>query len=154
MLSTLQPAPSAALVYENRESVLAMPPRPGAVARLPWVRRFPVLYRGDLDSHGFAILHRLRSLHPDVRSVLMDETTLLARRDLWVPEPAPTRGDFPTLTDSERSALHRIRAEGDVRLEQERIPWEVVLVALHDGWARTVGGGDADGADGGRLPGG
>lgn len=31
------------------------------------------------------------------------------------------------LTASEKVSLARIRAEGDVRLEQERIPWEVAL---------------------------
>lgn len=81
-------------------------------------------------SDGFAILHALRSGCTDVTGVLMDEETLLAYRDLWVPEPKPATGVYPTLTDREQRTLERIRGEGNVRLEQERIPWAVALAAL------------------------
>lgn len=99
-------------------------------APLPWVRATPVWYWGDLDSNGFAILHRLRVGHPRVTSVLMDETTLLGHRDLWVPEPTPARGAYPNLSDAEHATLARLRAEGDVRLEQERVPWDYAMRAL------------------------
>ncbi|NOR71388.1 MAG: hypothetical protein GQ532_17115, partial [Methylomarinum sp.] len=33
-------------------------------------------YWGDLDTHGFAILSRLRHYYPQVKSILMDEKTL------------------------------------------------------------------------------
>src|SRR5699024_12450620 len=101
-----------------------------AVAQLAWIGGARVIYWGDLDSHGFAILNRLRTHLPDVESVLMDEATLLAHEDLWVPEPKPTSGTFRELTGSETRALERIRAEGDVRLEQERIPWDTALARL------------------------
>ncbi|WP_209370481.1 Wadjet anti-phage system protein JetD domain-containing protein [Brevibacterium renqingii] len=141
-LSRLPLAPSVVFVFENLESVLAMPTWPGAaavhgsgyavdgVARLAWTGRARVIYWGDLDSHGFAILNRLRSHLPEVESVLMDEATLLAHEDLWVPEPKPSSGTFPELTGTEARALARIRAAGDVRLEQERIPWDTVLARL------------------------
>ncbi|WP_226346884.1 Wadjet anti-phage system protein JetD domain-containing protein [Agilicoccus flavus] len=137
-------APEVVIVLENLESLLALPPWPGVVAihgsgyavatvgALPWVHAAPVLYWGDLDSNGFAILRHLRRSHPDVTSVLMDEPTLLAHRDLWVPEPTPVRGDIDTLTEPEIRALHALRREGDVRLEQERIPWDLALTALTD----------------------
>nr|NLD40088.1 hypothetical protein [Actinomycetales bacterium] len=141
-LDVLPYAPRVVFVFENLESVLAMPPWPGAivvhgsgyavdvVGRLDWVWEAPILYWGDLDSNGFAILNRLRASHPRVASVLMDEATLLAHRDLWVQEGTPNRGVFPGLTDAERRTLERLRDEGDARLEQERIPWEVALAAL------------------------
>lgn len=47
----------------------------------------PVVYWGDLDSDGFAILHRLPTHLPEVASVLMDVETLIDHRDLWVPDP-------------------------------------------------------------------
>lgn len=142
--------PAAVFVFENLESVLAMPQWAGAIAvhgsgyavdvvgRIPWVEAAPIVYWGDLDSDGFAILNRLRTRHPRVTSVLMDEPTLLAHRDLWVDERKPNRGTFATLAESEARALARIRAEGDVRLEQERIPWEVALSHLRTTWDLVV----------------
>ena len=140
--------PRLVLVSENLESMLALPGWDGVIAvhgsgyavsvleRVEWLRNVPILYWGDLDSHGFAILHRLRTHLPQVTSVLMDEQTLVDHRDLWVREEKPHRGDFDTLTGQEKRALARVRAEGDARLEQERIPWEVALARLED--ARTA----------------
>lgn len=141
-LDALHVSPRVVFVFENKESLLAMPTwkraiavhgsgyAVGAVGRLSWVARAPILYWGDLDSNGFAILHTLRSSHPDVTSVLMDEDTLLAHRDLWVHEATPNRGTFSTLTAGEQGTLLRLRDEGDARLEQERIPWDGALAAL------------------------
>ncbi|TYL55303.1 hypothetical protein FXB39_02830 [Nocardioides sp. BGMRC 2183] len=141
-LATLPVAPAVVLVLENLESMLALPSWPGVVAlhgsgydvdaagRLPWAQQARVVYWGDLDSHGFAILHRLRFWLPDVTTILMDEQTLLDHRDLWVPEPQPTRAELDSLTPGEAAALARLRSEGDVRLEQERIPWAVALPVL------------------------
>ena len=141
-LSELAIAPRIVFVFENLESVLAMPSWANAVAvhgsgyavdnaaRLAWVHEARVLYWGDLDSHGFAILSRLRKHLPRVESTLMDEGTLTSHRDLWVQEPKPHRGQLPELTGSEARALTRLRAEGDVRLEQERIPWDTALERL------------------------
>jgi hypothetical protein len=60
----------------------------------------------------------------------MDEVTLLTYRDLWVPEPKAAAGTYPSLTVGEQAVLERIRSEGNVRLEQERIPWGVALERL------------------------
>ena len=141
-LSQVAIVPRLVFVFENLESVLAMPTWANAVAvhgsgyavdnvaRLSWVHRARVIYWGDLDSHGFAILSRLRRHLPHVESTLMDEDTLIAHRDLWVPEPKPHTGAFPELTGTEMRALTRLRSEGDVRLEQERIPWDIALGRL------------------------
>lgn len=149
-LAQLDLAPRVVLVVENLETVLAMPPWPGAVVvhgsgyavdvvgSLPWVHRSPVVYWGDLDSHGFVILHKLRSAHLSVTSVLMDEVTLLEHRDLWVPEPKPSRAALASLTTGELAALERLRLEGDVRLEQERVPWSFALESLTRTMARAA----------------
>lgn len=141
-LNALDYRPDFVFVFENLESLLAMPDWPDAIAvhglgyavdtlgSIRWITDRPVIYWGDLDSHGFAILHRLRAHHSDVTSVLMDEATLLQHRDLWGAESTPARGALETLTASEAEALSRLRAEGDVRLEQERIPWTTALAAL------------------------
>lgn len=129
-------------VFENLESVLAMPPWSGAVVvhgsgyavdvvgGLPWLRNAPVIYWGDLDTDGFAILHRLRTHLPDVVTALMDVETLLAHRDLWVPDHKPASGRLPMLTRAEQMTCDRLAAEGNVRLEQERIPWGSAVEAL------------------------
>jgi len=141
-LATLELDASTVLVFENLESVLALPQLPGVVAvhgsgfavraisDVPWVRRARVIYWGDLDSNGFAILHHLRSHLPTTQTVLMDERTLKDHSDLWVTEPTPARGSYPTLTASEEATLAAIRAAGHVRLEQERIPWEYAMAAI------------------------
>lgn len=143
--------PRIVIVSENLESMLALPAWEGVVAvhgsgyavsvmgRIDWMRGVQVLYWGDLDSHGFAILHRLRTHLPEVTSVLMDEQTLVAHRDLWVTEEKPHRGEFDTLTGREKRALTRVRGEGDVRLEQERIPWDAALAALRGAVLASVG---------------
>ncbi len=140
--SRLRLRPRVVLVVENLETVVALPPMEGvavvhgsgyAVDRLEqieWVAAASrILYWGDLDSHGFAILHRLRS-HLAVESVLMDRATLLANRDLRVPEPTPFRGALPLLTAEEAATLEMLRAEGDVRLEQERVDLAAAVLAL------------------------
>lgn len=133
--------PGTVLIVENQETLLSLPPAHGVVAlwgrgfdtaatALPWLRGRPILYWGDLDSHGFAILHRYRSHLPQIESVLMDEGTLEAFTDLWVPEPKPFRGTLATLTPAESRTLERLRGEGDVRLEQERVGWAHALERL------------------------
>ncbi|MDJ0349536.1 DUF3322 and DUF2220 domain-containing protein [Cryobacterium sp. PH29-G1] len=141
-LAALDIAPSLVFVFENLETMFAMPDLTGAVVvhgggyaaprlrGIPWVHGGRVIYWGDLDSDGFAILHALRVNCTNVTSVLMDEETLLAHRDLWVPEPKPAAGVYPTLTAGEQRVLERIRSEGNVRLEQERIAWEYALPQL------------------------
>jgi hypothetical protein len=139
-LASISLQPDRVFVLENLATVLAMPyvagavavhgggHRIGLVARLPWAQR--VTYWGDLDSHGFAILHRLRAGGVDARSALMDSETLLDHRDLWGRDPEPNTGVFTLLTVSERAALQMLSAQGNVRLEQERIPWEYALERL------------------------
>lgn len=95
--------PSTALVIENEITHLSVDvPSDGTVlwgkgfdvdkvGRLPWLVGVEVVYWGDLDTHGFAILDRLRAWLPQVRSVLMDRETLLAHRDRWVREDRPTK---------------------------------------------------------------
>jgi hypothetical protein len=127
-------------VFENLATVLAMPYTSGAiavhggghrvnlVARLPWAQR--VTYWGDLDSHGFAILHQLRANGVEATSVLMDTDTLLAHQDLWGDDPEPNIGLLNLLTPGETATLQLLSARGNVRLEQERIPWEYALAKL------------------------
>ncbi len=137
-LAALQIAPAAVLVCENEITFLSVPvPKDGAViwgkgfevdrvGRLPWLTDADVVYWGDLDTHGFAILDRLRAWLPHTRSVLMDRETLLAHRDRWGTEATPTRATLTRLTPDEHALYLDLVGDhlGDrVRLEQERIDW-------------------------------
>lgn len=139
------------LVVENEVSLLALPPVAGALAvwgggnRAPetlgavgWLRRVDVCYWGDLDTHGFAILDRLRSVIPGVRSLLMDRATLLEHQDRWGQETGPTRRDLPRLTDEEALVYGGLCGDtwGErIRLEQELVGYGAVERALSAlGW--------------------
>ncbi len=133
-------------VVENEINGLALPNMPAslvifgsgyAVDRLfavSWLSEVEIFYWGDLDTHGFAILDRLRSGFPQVGSFLMDRETLLSCRTLWVEEPAPFDGELTRLHPSEQEAYRtlreHVRGGRGVRLEQERIPFGRVLKAL------------------------
>lgn len=140
-------APGAATVYvvENEITYLAFPPAPnslvifgggyglGALYVLDWLADRELVYWGDIDTHGFAILDRLRGRFGDVRSMLMDRATLLTHRSQWVPEPSPSRADLDHLTADEAELyqdLVRDTFGESIRLEQERIAFSTVLRAV------------------------
>lgn len=143
----LELRPRRVVVVENLESMLALPELPDAVAlhgqgylarvlgRLPWLSDADVVYWGDLDTDGFNILSIARDKVPHVRSVLMDRATLEAHRDLCVPDPKPRRSFSGPLTAAELDAIDALREAGDVRLEQERIPWGPAVEAVRDALA-------------------
>lgn len=133
------------LVVENEVSYLSVPvPDQGVVvwgrgfdvdqaARLGWLRRAGVDYWGDIDTHGLAILDRLRAWVPDARSVLMDAETLLRHRDRWGTEDTPTAARLSRLTPEEQRLYEDLVADRwgtKVRLEQERIDWAWALERL------------------------
>lgn len=128
----------AAVVVENETTFLSLkPPADGVllwgkgfdvdrVGALRWLHQAPVWYWGDLDTHGFAILDRMRAWLPETRSFLMDSETLLAHRDRWGTEPKPTSARLDRLTSAEErlySDLVGDRYGPSVRLEQERLDW-------------------------------
>ena len=55
-----------------------------------------VIYWGDIDTHGLVIFDRARAALPSVSSMLMDEETLFAHRDLWGTEEVQSvESDLP-----------------------------------------------------------
>lgn len=144
-LGALDAQPRQALIVENEVTYLSVPIRPGCVvlwgkgydadqpASLQWLSDTDVVYWGDIDTHGFAILNRVRAHLPNTRSVLMDRETLLAHEATWGREPAPTNVGLSRLDAAERtlySDLVTDRYGPTVRLEQERINWEWALERL------------------------
>lgn len=140
-LTDLRVAPPRVLVVENLQTLEALPDLPDtvavfgwggnalAVADFPWVRDAQhVLYWGDLDTDGLAILARFRAKRP-CRSLLMDRRTVERWRALAVPHPATEIVGTDLLTEDELAALAVLRRDG-LRLEQERIPMDVAVETM------------------------
>ncbi len=143
----LNPRVSRVFMTENEVNFLAFPPVPQALvifgagygfemlSQARWLHGKAIHYWGDIDTHGFAILHQLRERQPQAQSFLMDRDTLMAHRALWTDEPQPLLRDLPSLSADERSLFDDLRwrrlDDGrQVRLEQERIAFHWVERAL------------------------
>jgi hypothetical protein len=139
------PGTTRAYVVENEITYLAFPLPAAAIVifgggyavqvleSLGWLASLDLVYWGDLDTHGFAILNRLRHSFPRARSMLMDRATLLAHQTQWVTEPSPTAADLGLLTPAEQE-LYRALVTGQfgpaIRLEQERVSFSFLERAL------------------------
>ncbi|APX01135.1 Wadjet anti-phage system protein JetD domain-containing protein [Arthrobacter sp. QXT-31] len=144
-LGSLELPVHTVIATENLVNFLALPDRPGTLALYgagygfsslrdaAWLRDRGVLYWGDIDTHGFRILDQLRSVHPHVESVLMDEETLLAHRHAWGEEPSPSKAALTRLTAEELALYEALSSDthgSAVRLEQELIRWDWALERL------------------------
>ena len=126
------------IITENKVSFLTLPALANGLAifgagyaierlaALHWLRERAVWYWGDIDTHGFAILARLRTFLPNVRSLLMDRATLHAHQSLWTEEPLEARTivDLSGLDPDEAALYDDLRQDRlgvRIRLEQERI---------------------------------
>lgn len=154
--SRLQLPVRRVFVTENEINFLAFPPVPGAIvifgagygwdalARSRWLNDCTMFYWGDIDTHGFAILHQLRGQFAHVVSFLMDRETLLAHAAVWGEEDKPSVADLPRLTPAERDVyddLRDNRIRKGLRLEQEQIGFGWIQRGL-----QAIFGGDAYGA--------
>ncbi len=135
----------AVIVVENEVTYLALPKLRDVVAihgsgyrasnmeSLSWLRDRDLVYWGDIDTHGFRILDRVRSLFPHTDSILMNRETLLSHEAKWGREDTPTTGRLSTLTESEATLyvdLVEGRYQPHLRLEQERVDFLMVESAL------------------------
>jgi hypothetical protein len=134
-------------VVENEITYLAFPLTEGVMVvfgagyavsvlePLDWLAGVDLVYWGDIDTHGFAILDRLRRRFPHARSMLMDRGTLLAHRSQWVSEPNPSAGRLDLLNAEESQLYHHLVADAlgpSVRLEQERVSFAAIHQATLD----------------------
>ena len=128
------PAPADAIVIWGRGYAVSV------LEPLAWLADTDVVYWGDIDTHGFAILDRLRQRFPHVRSMLMDRTTLLTHRTQWVTEPSPSIVELDLL-DPEETLLYGDLIAGafgpSVRLEQERVSFAAIEQAVRRNAARA-----------------
>jgi hypothetical protein len=126
-------------IVENLRTGLAFADLPGTllVMRLGyavdlfktirWLKDLPCWYWGDIDTHGFAILNRLRHYLPTAQSLLMDEATLRDHLDLCgVEEKQVDATNLDRLNATEARVCRGLidnRWGNRLRLEQERIAW-------------------------------
>lgn len=144
-LAKLELAVDDVIVTENEVNGLALLPRPRTLVvfgqgyaleklgEIPWFASRRLFYWGDIDTHGFVMLDRFRGHFPAAQSLLMDRSTFLAHRPMWVTEGTPSTESLTRLTEPE-NALRRELLRGTwgerLRLEQERIGFRWVREVL------------------------
>jgi hypothetical protein len=132
-------------ITENEVNGLAFPDFPDAIVifglgysvdllqAASWLAGTQIHYWGDIDTHGFAMLDRLRSAFPAARSLLMDRETLMAHHALWVHEQIPSRATLSRLDPDEQALFDDLvndRLGENVRLEQERVSYALLERSL------------------------
>ncbi len=135
-LSALPLPISNVYVVENRATFNAFPDSADSIvvfgggyavtslAPVDWLLERRLIYWGDIDTHGFRILSRLRGLFPHCTSMLMDAETLEANLERVVSEPSPLTEHLEHLSPAEARLYRDLREDRyakAVRLEQERI---------------------------------
>jgi hypothetical protein len=145
--AALNPPVEHVFITENEVNFLAFPDCPrslvifgsgygwSALAAASWLHDRAIHYWGDIDSHGFAILDQLRASFPHVRSLLMDRDVFLDHREFWTTESNPLRRDLQRLTAEEQATLEVLHSQAGLaapRLEQEKLPFSLVQIAIHD----------------------
>lgn len=145
--ASLQSRVERVFVTENEINALAFPDVRSSMvvfgggygidrlAQVEWLRSRDLLYWGDIDTHGFAILDRLRANLPHARSILMNADTLHAHRHLWGAEELDKRytGQLTRLTPAEEQLFIALRDDqlgARLRLEQERIGYTWAVEAI------------------------
>lgn len=136
------PARTKVVVCENKANFLALPElrdviafwgQGGAAAallpRIGWLAGSKVLYWGDIDPCGYAILAQLRRRLPHVESVLMDGATVLARTsDLTTANAAGTVNTSDLTADE--IAGFKLLVDPPLGLEQEKLLFRDGLEAV------------------------
>lgn len=125
-------------VVENLMNFLTFPKVPAAIViwgkgyaveslkGAAWLSSKNIFYWSDLDVQGFQMLSQLRSYFPQTRSMLMDCKVLQDYQAYVVKGTASNCQSLPHLTAEERD-VHALLSAENLRLEQERIPQQVVI---------------------------
>jgi hypothetical protein len=132
-------------VLENDVTGLAFPDAAGSIVifgrgysfagleQCEWLHRADLVYWGDLDTHGFAILDQFRGIFSHARSMLMDMETLCAHETQWGEESKQTTAELSRLTPAEATVYDALRFNAirdKLRLEQELVSFPIVERAV------------------------
>ena len=144
------PACKRVFITENKINGLTFPPLSESIVifglgygisllkDIDWLMHREIIYWGDIDTHGFAILSQLRAYYPQAKSMLMDLNTLQQFRSSWVVEQDSKRclSVLPNLTPDEQGLLAALKDNEfghNIRLEQERVWFSTLLEYLNLG---------------------
>lgn len=122
------------IVTENKMNFLALPELPSTIAiwsgggflisylkNTTWLRERQIFYWGDLDAHGFVILHQMRTYFPQTKSIMMNSETFERFKGEGLgPGKKVTSVSFHSLTAEEATLFDFLR-ENNLRLEQEKV---------------------------------
>lgn len=92
--------------------------------KIPLLSQNDLIYFGDLDEHGFAILSKFRALYPSTKSLCMDLSTIMKYQNYLI-QGEDYQGTIENLDKQETEALdflriHKIQGVS-ARIEQEKI---------------------------------
>lgn len=134
-------------VLENKVSYITFPEVKDSIAifgggyavsklkNASWLLDKQIYYFGDLDTDGFAILNSFRkSSNFKIKSILMDEQTLLNNKMYSVNDIKPNKADLDYLNEEEKKVYKGLQnySYGFNRLEQEFIKYDLIVNCLKD----------------------
>ncbi len=133
------------LIAENKMSFLTLPPLLCTIAiwsgggfnisnlkNAGSLANSDIYYWGDIDEHGFQILHQLRTYYPQVKSVMMDRQTFEAFQQFSVNGQRNKSENLYLLDENEANLYRFLKSqESKNRLEQEKISQAYVNEILY-----------------------
>ena len=122
------------LITENKMNFLTLPSTPSTIAvwsgggfnvsylkNVQWLKEKHILYWGDIDEHGFQILHQLRRYYPNTQSIMMDYKTFEHFSEFSVAGARNKSEQLSLLNGEEHKLFERLKLIDKNRLEQEKI---------------------------------
>ncbi len=124
-------------IVENKINMLSFPLKNASIViwghgfgievlkNVKWINSKHIYYWGDIDAQGFEILSQVRSYFPSTQSFMMNKETF----ELFNENDKGTRSNVTIdlrLTKEERELYDYLKTN-DLRLEQEKIPFEYVI---------------------------
>lgn len=134
------------IITENKMNFLTLPSMPGGIAiwsgggfnvsylrEIGWMKGIQIYYWGDIDEHGFQILHQIRSYYVSVESLMMDRGTFERFKQFAVDGMRSKAERLELLTGEEEEMYRELKTmERGNRLEQEKIPQGFVERAFRE----------------------
>jgi hypothetical protein len=132
------------LITENKMNFLTLPKLTSAIAiwsgggfkvsylrNARWLQGKNIWYWGDIDEHGFQILHQLRTYFGQTRSIMMDRATF-DKFQVFAVAGERNKAELLSLLTREESALyeHLKNQPTHNRLEQEKISQDYANAAF------------------------
>lgn len=129
---------------ENETNIYLIPQRKDAIAifsrgyamsalgQIPFFNHVQLYYWGDLDEDGFIMLNTMHRYYQNLKSIFMNEQTLLQHAAEFDLQSAKYRAtDLNHLTHEERAAFNILKHHNG-RLEQERIRQNYIMQQLSE----------------------